>query len=71
MVALKYVMSGDCQESHHGKSRVGNILHKNHCVFFLVSFRHQLFLAHGFWIHSQVVVRQVLLQIYWDADSLA
>ena len=48
MVALKYVMSGDCQESHHGKSRVGNILHKNHGVFFLVSFRHQLF--SGAWI---------------------
>lgn len=32
----------------HGKNRVENILRKNHCACFLVSFRHQPFPVHGF-----------------------
>ena len=32
----------------HGKSRVGNILRKNHCVCFPVSFKLQPFPEHGF-----------------------
>ena len=41
-------MYGQLHLPSHQKRNMVNILHKNHCVFFLVSFRHQLF--SGAWI---------------------
>ena len=48
MVVLRCVMFGDYQQLYDGKNLVVNILLKNHCVFFLVLFRHRPFPVHGF-----------------------